>query len=450
MSQLLDVLRTALPRAPWRNALPSRVRNRVRLQEERSEILVGIVQLAFIAGMALLYAIAPKKFGADAPFAPVPWVLAAYAAFTLVRLALALARRLPRSFVYLSIVVDIALLLGLIFSFHIQYAQPPSFMLKSPTFMWLFVLIALRTLNFESRYVATAGLVAAAGWLLLVLYVVTIDPRDPMVTRDYVEYLTSNSVLIGAEVDKTVAILVFTAVLALGTGRARRLVEYAALETASAEELARFVPREVVAQARTAEDALAAGQGETADATVLFLDIEGFTALSERLAPEEVVGTLNDFYAAAAVPIEAREGTINQFLGDAIVATFNAPRADPRHAAHAVEAALDIVALCASRTFGAGHRLSVRIGINTGPMTCGLVGTPQRLVYTVVGDEVNLAARLEALNKAYGTRIIVSERTRAEAGPDAFAFEPIGDVQVRGRSTPTPVYALRDDPRRAT
>jgi len=66
-----------------------------------------------------------------------------------------------------------------------------------------------------------------------------------------------------------------------------------------------------------------------------------------------------------------------------------------------------------------------------------------------VGDEVNLAARLEALNKTYGTRIIVSERTRDEAGPDAFAFEPIGDVQVRGRSTPTPVYALRDDPRRA-
>ena len=136
---------------------------------------------------------------------------------------------------------------------------------------------------------------------------------------------------------------------------------------------------------------------------------------------------------------------INQFLGDAIVATFNAPRRDPRHAAHAVEAALEIVALCAARTFGDGHRLSVRIGINTGPMTCGLLGTPDRLVYTVIGDEVNLAARLEALNKSYGTRIIVSERTWEQAGPHAFAFAPIGDVQVRGRSRPTPVYTLRDE-----
>jgi adenylate cyclase len=443
MNGILGTLLPAATGSSDRPPLPSRVRDRVRAQEERSEILVGVVQLAFIASMALLYALSPKKFGADAPFAPVPWVLAAYCAFTLVRLALALARKLPRGFVYLSIVVDIALLMGLIFSYHIQYAQPPSFVLKSPTFMWVFVLIALRTLNFESRYVVTAGLVAAAGWFALVLYVVTVDPLDPMLTRDYVEYLTSNSVLVGAEVDKIAAILVFTAVLALATARARRLVEYAALETASAEELARFVPREVVLQARTADDVLAAGQGETAEATVLFLDIEGFTSLSERLAPDEVVGTLNDFYAAAAGPIERREGVINQFQGDAIVATFNAPRRDPQHARHAVEAAIEIVGLCASRTFGDGHALAVRIGINTGPMTCGLLGTPDRLVYTVIGDEVNLAARLEALNKDYGTRIIVSERTRGEAGADSFAFEPIGEVQVRGRSRGTPVYALR-------
>jgi len=442
MTTLYEALRTAIPVAPARGRLPLRVRERVRAQDERSEIVVGIVQLAFIAGMAVLYTLSPKKFGADAPFAPVPWVLGAYCAFTLVRLALALSRRLPRRFVYVSIVVDIALLMGLIFSYHLQYEQPPSFVLKSPTFMWVFVLIALRALAFESRYVVTAGLVAAAGWLALVLYVITIDPRDSMVTRDYVTYLTSNSVLIGAEVDKIAAILIFTAVLALATGRGARLVEYAALEKASNEELARFVPREVVDQARTAEDALAAGQGETVEATVLFLDIEGFTSLAERLAPEAVVGTLNDFFEAVAAPIEKRDGVINQFLGDAIVATFNAPRRDARHAAHAVEAALDILELCAARTFGDGHRLSVRIGINTGQMTCGLLGTPQRLVYTVIGDEVNLAARLEALNKTYGTRVIVSERTREAAGADAFDFAPIGDVQVRGRSRPTPVYTL--------
>jgi adenylate cyclase len=431
-----DLFAAATPR------LPLRVRERIRGEEERAEILVGVLQLAFIAGIALLYALAPKKFGADAPFAPVPWVLGAYAAFTLLRLALAVRRRLTRAFVYASIVVDMALLMGLIFSYHVQYAQPPSFSLKSPTLLWAFTLIALRALNFQARYVATAGIVAALGWLALVVYVVRIDPADPMITRDYVAYLTSNSVLIGAEVDKALAILMFAGVLALASKRTARLVEFAAVETASAQELARFVPREVAARARAADASLAAGEGETTEATVLFLDIEGYTTIAERMPPEDVVGTLNDFYAAASAAIAQRDGGINQFLGDAIVATFNAPRPCASHAASATAAALDILALTATRTFGPGVRLAVRVGINTGPMVCGLLGTPDRLLYTVIGDEVNLAARLEALNKTYGTRIIVSEATRMAAGPQAFAFTPIGEVQVRGRSRPTPVYSL--------
>ena len=432
--------------ARWASAasrLPARVRARIRQQEERSEILVGWIQLAFIVGMAIVYSIAPKKFAGDAPFEPVPWVLAAYFAFTLLRLGLAHARRLPRWFIYASIVVDVGLLLGLIFSFHIQYRQPPAFYLKSPTLMYVYVLIALRALNFQARYIVAAGVVAAFGWLLMVLYVVTIDPRDSMVTRDYVAYLTSNSVLIGAEVDKIISILVFTAVLALAGKRTAQLLEFAAVESASNQELARFVPNEVVTQITGSDHVAAAGQGETAEVTVLFLDIEGFTTLSESQTPETVVRTLNEFYAAAEGPIMRNNGVINQFQGDGIVATFNAPRPNPAHAASAVKAAVEIVALCGTRTFGAGTQLSIRVGINTGPMVCGLIGTPDHLIYTVIGDEVNLASRLEALNKEFGTHIIVSESTRTAAGPDAFAFEPIGEVQVRGRSMPTPVYTLR-------
>lgn len=422
--------------------LPRRVRERIRAEEERSEILVGLLQLAFILTLALLYGLSPKKFGADAPFAPVPWVLGAYFAITLLRLALAHARRLTRGLVYASIVVDVALLMGLIFSFHLQYGQPPSFYLKSPTFMWVFALIALRALNFEARYIVVAGVVAALGWAALVLYVVTIDPRDPMITRDYVAYLTSNSVLVGAEVDKIIAVLLFSGVLALASKRAAGLVAFAASETASAQELARFVPSEVAARARTTESALAAGEGETAVASVLFVDIEGFTAIAERMAPEAVVGTLNDFYAAVSEAIAARDGVVNQYLGDAILATFNAPRPCATHARNAVEAALGLVALTAGRTFGEGVALAVRVGVHTGTMVCGLTGTPDRLLYTVIGDAVNLAARLEALNKEYGTRIIVSEATREAAGADAFDYAAIGEVLVRGRSRPVPVYAL--------
>jgi len=431
-----------LSRFMRRVPLPARISTRVKAQEEASEILVGWIQLAVVLGFSIVYLVAPKTFTAAAPFQPVPWALAVYLAFTLLRLTLAHRHRLPEWLRYLSIVVDMTLLLGMIWSFHLQYEQPPSFYLKSPTLLYVFIFIALRTLNFDARKVLTAGAVAIAGWLVLVAYVITIDPRDTMITRNYVHYLTSNSVLIGAEVDKVIVILVVTVILAYAITRNRRLLTYAVTESASNQDLARFVPAEVANLIKTSDDGLQVGSGELREATILFLDLEGFTELSERLAPEELVRTLNQFYAAVAEPLSRHDGVINQFQGDAVLATFNAPRLNSDHAANAVLAALEIQALLETQTFGDGLVLRARIGINTGAVIHGLIGTPDRLGYTVIGDEVNIAARLEALNKEYGTSIIVSEPTRDRAGPERFAFELLDEARVRGRTTPTRIYKV--------
>jgi len=431
-----------LSRFMRRVPLPARISTRVKAQEEASEILVGWIQLAVVLGFSIVYLVAPKTFTAAAPFQPVPWALAVYLAFTLLRLTLAHRHRLPEWLRYLSIVVDMTLLLGMIWSFHLQYQQPPSFYLKSPTLLYVFIFIALRTLNFDARKVLTAGAVAIAGWLVLVAYVITIDPRDTMITRNYVHYLTSNSVLIGAEVDKVIVILVVTVILAYAITRNRRLLTYAVTESASNQDLARFVPAEVANLIKTSDDGLQVGSGELREATILFLDLEGFTELSERLAPEELVRTLNQFYAAVAEPLSRHDGVINQFQGDAVLATFNAPRLNSDHAANAVLAALEIQALLETQTFGDGLVLRARIGINTGAVIHGLIGTPDRLGYTVIGDEVNIAARLEALNKEYGTSIIVSEPTRDRAGPERFAFELLDEARVRGRTTPTRIYKV--------
>ncbi len=154
--------------------LPTRVLEAIREQQESSEILLGWAQLAVVTAFTVLYALAPKPITIADTFEPVPFALAGYFAFTVLRLALAYARRLPRWFVYLSVVVDMALLLGLIWSFHLQYRQPPSFYLKAQTLLYVFIFISLRALYFEFQFVALAGLVAAAGWLVLVLYVVAI------------------------------------------------------------------------------------------------------------------------------------------------------------------------------------------------------------------------------------------------------------------------------------
>jgi len=149
--------------------LPVRLRNSIQDQQERSEILISVIQLVIVFIFGFLYAIAPKTFSQDADFAPVPWVLAIYLAFSLVRLYLAVKRKLPDWMLYLSSIVDIALLLGLIWSFHLQYEQPASFYLKAPTLLYLFIFIAIRALHFDPRFVISTGISAAIGWVLMVI-----------------------------------------------------------------------------------------------------------------------------------------------------------------------------------------------------------------------------------------------------------------------------------------
>ena len=124
--------------------LPERVRNTIRDQQDASEILIGWVQLGVVSLFGGLYLLAPKTFTLEAEFAPVPWVLGGYLAFTLMRLAVSLRRRTPQWMLYVSVVVDMALLFVLIWSFHHQYMQPPSFYLKAPTLLYVFIFIHVK------------------------------------------------------------------------------------------------------------------------------------------------------------------------------------------------------------------------------------------------------------------------------------------------------------------
>jgi len=421
--------------------LPPRVHDAIREQQESSEILLGWAQLTVVCAFALLYAISPRAQTIAATFEPVPVALAAYFGFTLLRLALAHARRMPRWLVYVSVVVDMALLLGLIWSFHLQYRQPPSFYLKAPTLLYVFIFIALRALYFEFQFVALAGAVAALGWLLMVLYVVHADPGGVMITRDYVQYLTSNSLLLGAEFDKIISIAMVSGILALAMARSRRLLVRAVTEGITAEELKRFVPDAVARQAAAASH-LEAGDGEVREATIFFSDLENFTGLSESMTPSALISLLNEYFTLVTEPIERHGGVINQYQGDAILASFNLPNPLPDHGAAALAAALEIQALLADHRFSGGVALRSRIGINTGVVIGGLVGNARRLGYTLHGDEVNLAARLEQLNKEFATRVIVSARTRELAGALAARFTDLGDYTVRGRSTPVRIFAV--------
>lgn len=199
---------------------------------------------------------------------------------------------------------------------------------------------------------------------------------------------------------------------------------------------ARFVPESVAAAVLAEEGAIASQERE---ATVLFADIESFTAIASTLAPREVVQMLNDYFAEIARVIHARSGVITQFQGDAVLASFNLPAADAQHARHAVEAAFEVHARLADASFTRGIRLRARIGISTGPVVGGTVGGDERLGYTVHGDTVNLAARLEALNKDLGSRTLISSRT-AQLLAGRVPLRDHGAVSVRGFAEPPRIF----------
>jgi len=173
-------------------------------------------------------------------------------------------------------------------------------------------------------------------------------------------------------------------------------------------------------------------------ATILYSDIESFTTIAETVAPKHVFAILNEYFPAVIEPITRRGGVVNQFQGDAMLVTFNVPLEDARHADNALGAAIEMQEALRGRRF-AGVELRTRIGINTGDVVAGNVGAGDRINYTVHGDAVNLAARLESLNKSYGTRVLVSQST-VDALEDSYPLEPVGEVDIRGRNARVKIY----------
>ncbi len=426
------------PDTPGR--LPDRIRRSIHDQQHQAEALIAWAQLAILIFFAVFYFLSPKT-SMSTDFMPVPIALGTYAVFILGRLAWVSRRLPPRWFVLLSIVADMALLMGLIWSFHLQYGQSAPFYLKAPTLLYVFIFIALRALRFEPMYVVVAGLTAALGWGGLLLYALVGDVpsiHGPRVTHDYVAYMTSNTVLIGAEVDKIVSILVVTVLLALGLMRARRMLERAVADNTAARDLSRFVSADVAQRVAEADTAIRPGDAEVRMATVMFTDIEGFSTLSERVSPAELLQILNAYFSAVSEIIDRHGGLIAQFIGDALMVVYSGET----HARRAVSAAAEIVATVKDLPLGdGGHRVRTRAGLNTGLMTLGTVGSHNRLIFTAHGDDVNVAARLEQLNKDHGTYILMSESTMESADLQD-AARPVGTVKVRGRQGETAIYTV--------
>jgi|GEM_PF-2338601 len=179
---------------------------------------------------------------------------------------------------------------------------------------------------------------------------------------------------------------------------------------------------------------------QRSEATILYTDIRDFTATVESNPTANTFEMLNEYYPSVFEPVTRYGGVVNQFQGDGIMAVFNVPIKDKNHANNAVKAAIEIQKSTSHKEFS-GVRLSTRIGINTGQIIAGNVGSGDRLFYAVHGDAVNVAARLEQLNKNLDTQILMSGNTMQQL-TESFKITSMGDMDIRGKKEPVPVFRL--------
>jgi adenylate cyclase len=187
--------------------------------------------------------------------------------------------------------------------------------------------------------------------------------------------------------------------------------------------------------------------GEERDVTLLFSDVRGFTTMSEAMKPHDVVRVLNSYFERMVDAVFEHEGMLDKFIGDGLMAVFGAPRSDEDHAMHAVKCAVEmrrmLVDVNAMLKKSGLPELAIGIGLHTGRVVVGNIGSTKRMEYTAIGDAVNLAARLESQTKEQGVDILISEATYERVSSRVVA-DPLGSVKVKGKTTGVAIYALRD------
>jgi adenylate cyclase len=377
-------------------------------------------------------------------------VVSVFAALGLAHYALIGTRWDRRWLKYAFITLDVAIISVLIATqplFPTTPDLPQVMMFRAPVFPFYFVILGIAAFSFSPGMVLWTGIAGALGWFGAFLYAAggindtlnwrSISPR-PTTEEVLAVVLHPNFGGISARIQEAVLLVVVAFLIAVVMWRARRTLARQLEAERDRAELSgifgRFVPQSVV-------NAMVAGRGALApverEATVLFADIAGFTDMTQRLGAARTVEILNVYFDEVTRIIGAHDGIVTQFQGDGVLATFNVPIEDPNHARNAFQAAEEILACVAARKY-AGERIRVRIGLNTGSIVAGNVGGGGRQSYTVHGDAVNLAARLEALCKEYGTPLLVAAST-AKALPEA-QLTAVGDIAVRGFAEPVTLF----------
>jgi len=335
---------------------------------------------------------------------------------------------------------------------------PPQMMLRDSNTEYFLIMLALVALGYEQRLMLWGGLVAGGSWLVAVLWIMSQPgttnyyPEDIFGPKHLELALNPRFIDVGAQVQAILIFMIVAGILSAVVWRSRRLVMREAEVARERANLARYFSPNMVDELAGRDQPL--GPGRRQDVAVLFADLVGFTTRSEAMSPEDVLDLLREFHGRMEAEVFRHGGTLEKFIGDALLATFGVPQpgaADATAAlacAHAMKASAD--QWRQERKARGAPSMEVGIGVHFGPAVLGDIGSERNMAFAVVGDTTNTASRIEGLTRDYQRNIVISDdlvrrvRTDSPAEADSLltGFRQREPVQLRGRSGPITVWTL--------
>ena len=384
--------------------LSPQIQKEVAYQIDKGERVSALVQATLILFLFFVWLIAPKADDAVQSFEAIPIVLMFYVPVLALRVYWSFKGGIHETTSFLITIIDISAITILIFLYHIQYDVVPSASLKSPTFLFLIVVIATRSLSLRPSLVALSTGLAVFFWFVLTFY--TLQHPETSITNSFVEYTSSGKVLIGAEVEKILALLAVGLVLVFGVKGTLAMLVRGVEATEHRKSLSMFFSQEVSELIASGKISFQPGKGEKRLAAVLFVDLRGFTKLSQEVSPDETLKILSEYHQFIVPIINRNGGTVDKFLGDGILAHYGAVVPSATYAADVVKTIEE--SIVAIRKWNEQRQsqglkpLVLNYAATEGLVVFGATGESKRLEMTIIGEPVNLAAKLEKFNKELG------------------------------------------------
>jgi len=422
------------------------IQEKIDAENMKAEVFASYAQFLFLIFLLVVYMVSPKGF-AGTYFEPVKVAFWVYLPVIAVRWFLASRGLLKQWQIYGFLVFDVAILTVLIWSFHIQYQAPFTLSLRSPTFLYFFVFLALRTLSFRVAHVfvfLTSFLVAWGSMIWLAR-----ADGGLRTTKLFGEYLLPNTFILGVEIDKMLAVALMGIIVALSIYRKRLLLSRLAEQFVKEEAMQSLLGKGSLTSFNLLENELIPGQVKTKIGATLMVDLRGFSRLSYVISSEQLLLLLGEYQQIVAQRVFDCGGVVDKYLGDGVLAHFGIASELPKFASSAARAAELIeedLNAWVQRHKESGLELGFGVAVAHGPVAFGVIGHPERMEITVLGESVNYAAKLEKHTKVLGHTVLMDAATCQAARDEGYEFKlkavNFEQVAISGIPTPQNLVAL--------